>query len=91
MSELKKATWAVIKALDSFTLTTPLEKSEDVVAHLRTLVQPGVHVGNKNIEGEQIIEWYAGQILDIIDNKAWFAMNSIINCANKFLGPEDKE
>ena len=30
--------------------------------------------------------WYAGQLVDIVDTKSWFAMNSIINCCEKFTG-----
>ena len=33
---------------------------------------------------ELTIEWYAGQLLDIVDNQSWFAMNSFINCLDKF-------
>ena len=33
---------------------------------------------------ELTIEWYAGQLLDIVDNQNWFAMNSFINCLDKF-------
>jgi hypothetical protein len=36
----------------------------------------------KGTEAE--VEWYAGQLLDIYDNKTWFAMNSFINCLDKF-------
>ena len=33
---------------------------------------------------EQIARWYAGQYLDIVENEAWFAMNSLINCLDSF-------
>lgn len=33
---------------------------------------------------EHIVEWYAGQLLDIVDNEAWFAMNSLINALDRF-------
>ena len=32
----------------------------------------------------EVLEWYAGQILDIVDNDRWFAVNSLINCCDKF-------
>jgi len=92
MSALKTATWKVVKTLEAFDVkdNRPAEDAIDVVAPLREFVAPGIHVGNTGIEGEAIIEWYAGQILDIVDSKAWYAMNSILNCADKFLGPEEK-
>lgn len=31
-----------------------------------------------------ILEWYAGQLLAINDNKSWFAMNSFINLLDSF-------
>jgi len=47
----------------------------------------GCHVGASPsflMEDEHTIEWYAGQLLDIVDREAWFAMNSFINCLDKF-------
>lgn len=55
-----------------------------IVAPLREHVQPNVHVGTKP-EGHAAVEWYAGQILDIVDGKHWFAMNSLLNCVDKFV------
>lgn len=50
----------------------------------------GCHVGRSDLDSdpELVIEWYAGQFLDIVDSKAWFAMNGLINCLDKFC-PED--
>jgi len=45
------------------------------------------HVGgdfSKDVDGEMTLEWYAGALVDIYDNKAWYAMNSWINCVDKF-------
>lgn len=30
------------------------------------------------------VAWYAGQFLDIVDNKGWAAMNTWLNCFEKF-------
>jgi len=70
---------------------------EETVAPLRSALAerglaPGCHVGTEPplIEGrsrltpDMTVEWYAGQLLDIVDKKAWFAMNSLINCVDKF-------
>jgi hypothetical protein len=34
--------------------------------------------------------WYAGEIIGIVEEEAWFAVNSWINCADKF-APLPKE
>jgi len=40
----------------------------------------GCHVGlGRELTPDETVEWYAGQLLDIVDKKAWFAMNSLIN------------
>lgn len=83
MSELRHATWRAVKQLNDFTFVPSV-----CVAPLRVFVEPGIHVGNKDIQGEQMIEWYAGQLLSVVDREAWLAMNSILRCAEKFLGPK---
>ena len=42
---------------------------------------PGCHAGRKDIvpQSAECVEWYAGQLLEIIDREAWYAMNSAIN------------
>ena len=65
------------------------EQASVIVKPLRKFgIAPGVHVGRKDLNPEETVEWYAGQILDIVDNKSWFAVNSIINLLDKFV-PED--
>lgn len=46
----------------------------------------GCHVGRSDLDSnpELVVEWYAGQFLDIVDTEAWFAMNGLINCLDKF-------
>jgi hypothetical protein len=64
---------------------------------LRPLVPAGQpHRGKKNMTEQEIIEWYAGEFLDCVDNGAWFAINSLINCVDKFCpalntNPENEE
>ena len=43
-----------------------------------------IHVGNKDLGKLETLEWYGGQIVDILENKSWFAVNSLINCVDKF-------
>lgn len=44
------------------------------------------HVGNTRIKPNSIeqIEWYAGQILSILIDEQYVAVNSLINCLDKF-------
>lgn len=46
------------------------------------------HVGRSDLRGGEVVEWYAGQLLGIVDGEKWFAMNAWINCADKFVGGE---
>jgi hypothetical protein len=47
-----------------------------------------IHVGKDSFSADETEEWYAGQIIDILENKGWHAVNSLINCVDKF-APED--
>lgn len=37
------------------------------------------HVGNADIKGQQALEWFAGQVIDIALKKSYFAVNYILN------------
>ena len=57
---------------------------EDTLNNIcNTLLENGyirnAHVGNADIKGQEALEWFAGQIIDIALNKAYFAVNSILN------------
>lgn len=62
----------------------------DAVAPLREVVAPNVHVGrgaemDHTDAGYRLqLEWYAGQLLDMVDNKQWHGINSWLNCSDKF-------
>lgn len=43
-----------------------------------------IHLGNTNLDALGALEWYGGQILDILEDQSWFAVNSLINCVDKF-------
>lgn len=49
---------------------------------------PGCHVregaDGPALTAEQAVEWYAGQGVSLVDNEAWFAINSWLNCLDKF-------
>lgn len=60
-----------------------------VADRLRELgIVNGVHVGRDDLVNGtyDCVEWYAGQLLAIIEGKHWFAMNSLINVCEKFTG-----
>lgn len=37
---------------------------------------------------DEVVEWYAGQLVSIIEKKSWFAVNSIINAVDRFCPAE---
>lgn len=55
------------------------------VEPLRKFVKPHIHVGRTEWSGDQKAEWYAGQLLAVVEEEAWFAMNSILNAREDFL------
>lgn len=46
-------------------------------------IDPKMHVGDDpgSFDADKTYEWLLGQIASIIDEKGWFAMNSLINVA----------
>jgi len=69
------------------------------LAELSTLqalpgVKSGIHIGKpaKFFEGNRRrqMEWFAGQVIDIIEKQSWFAMNSIINACEQNTSLEEK-
>lgn len=58
-------------------------KMRQRICSLRGLVA-GVHVGKNDMTPREVMEWYGGQLIDIVDNNFWFAMNSFVNCVDKF-------
>lgn len=42
------------------------------------------HVGNNNLDKLGTLEWYGGQIIDVLESQSWFAVNSLINAVDKF-------
>lgn len=56
------------------------------VAELRELgAVRNAYVGESMETGDDTcVAWYAGQLLDVLESKSLFAVNSIINCVDKF-------
>lgn len=46
-----------------------------------------IHVGRSDLVAgsDEVVEWYAGQALDVLESRSWFAVNSVINCLDKFV------
>jgi hypothetical protein len=42
-------------------------------------------VGEDMKEGDdKTVRWYAGQFLEIVEKNSWYAMNSYLNCMDRF-------
>lgn len=71
-----------------------VDTAANVSADIRELLadrglESGCHLGRMDLDGSiDQVEWYAGQFLDIVDNGAWFAMNSFCNCMDRFAPAE---
>lgn len=80
-AELRKVVREVIEATEK---GGPAEAKAGA-ERLRPLLPPGrPHVGKTSMKPEEGVEWYAGEFVNIVDNELWFAMNSFINCLDKF-------
>ena len=70
-------------------LTTTLNLLQ-TVQPLRMYVEPCCHVGKGHLmtateDGFKMqMEWFAGQLLNMVDNQQFLGINSWINCADKF-------
>lgn len=61
----------------------------DTVAPVRAALAerglaPMCHVGCGELTPDEIVEWYAGQLLAIVDAEAWHAVNTLINVVDRF-------
>jgi hypothetical protein len=67
-----------------------LENVAAAVKPLRAVTCPNAHLGrgddmDHTDKGFRLqLEWYAGQLLAMVDESQWFGINSWINCADKF-------
>ncbi len=77
---LRTTVRAVAAALE----TGGVSSVKRIVEPLRGLVEPNVHLGRNDLNPDECVEWYAGQLLDIVDTEKWFAVNSWLNCVDKF-------
>lgn len=41
--------------------------------------------GKKHADGSyEALHWFAGEIVDVVQSRSWFAVNSLINCVDRF-------
>jgi hypothetical protein len=56
-----------------------------VANRFRAVVPAGTpHRGKKDMSRREVLEWYAGELVDISEQRAYFAVNSWLNCIDKF-------
>jgi hypothetical protein len=89
-AELAREVRRIVKAIDE----DPPDDVQELVAPLRARgIEPHVHVGrpggSEAVTPELTVEWYAGQLLAIVDEGAWFAMDSLICALDKFVPDPD--
>lgn len=62
----------------------------ETVKALREHITPNCHEGcGAQMDGTDTgyklqLEWFAGQLLAMVDKKQWFGINTWINCTSKF-------
>jgi len=95
MNDLRNILRSVVKRISEGTESIALQEIELVREALKERgLESNCHVGKMQAflnEGEHTLEWYAGQLLDIVDRKSWFAMNSYINALDQFCPEDDDE
>lgn len=84
----KNLTRIVRSAVHDISMMGPAEAavlSEPVRIALReTGLKMDCHVGLKNMNEEQTLEWHAGQLLHIVFTESWFEMKKFINSVDQY-------
>jgi hypothetical protein len=95
MTDIRRITRETVLALDNHIVgletDTILQPLRDALK--KAGVEPGCHRGRTDMitGGDECVEWYAGEIIDIFNNNALYAVNSVINLLDKFCPAEFKE
>ena len=96
MSELREMVRAAVRRIEQGDEATAQIEAEALKKELaKRGLGPGCHIKGScecilcrfDVEwgdNERTVEWYAGQIVEAVEGKKWFAINSIINCLDKF-------
>lgn len=91
-SVLRRVTRAAVRGLDALALVDEASAA-DVVAPVRAALAeiglaPNCHVGRTDMTPAETVEWYAGQVVQTVDARAWHAVNAIVNTLEKFCPPK---
>jgi hypothetical protein len=86
IEELRTLTRSTIFAIDQSGSVGIREAVTPVRAALAERgLAPRCYVGiGRELTPDEVVEWYVGQLLYIVDSKAWGSMNGFINCVDKF-------
>ena len=87
----KERTDSIRAVVEPLTKAQNPEETIEIVKPLREWTTTNANVGRgEEMEGESEeavqlrLEWYAGAVLGIVDEKAWYAMNSWLNNVDTF-------
>ena len=80
LAELIRAVALVIDNSNEVTIQDAIEPLKNVG------IYANMHVGTpqEHFTPRMVLEWYAGSIIDIVEKQSWFAVNSWINCCDRF-------
>lgn len=93
-SVLRRVTRVAVRGLDALALVDEASAAE-VVAPVRAALAeiglaPNCHVGRTAMTPTETVEWYAGQVVQTVDARAWHAVNAIVNTLEKFCPPKEE-
>lgn len=93
-SVLRRVTRAAVRGLDALALVDEASAA-DVVAPVRAALAEiglaaGCHVGRTAMTPTETVEWYAGQVVQTVDARAWHAVNALVNTLEKFCPPKEE-
>lgn len=72
--------WNKLNSMRGFILIDVAKEARKIVEPLRKHVQPNCHVGKgPDMSDLEKIEWYAGQLLNVVDEEVWAFMNTTLN------------
>jgi hypothetical protein len=65
-------------------------QATEQAARLRNAgIERGFGVGRRDMDRRETALWYAGQFIEIVEEGAWFAVNSWINALDRFVPLEE--
>lgn len=77
VKDLLETTKIILKAISKGDMVT-LESSAMTILEYHD-VYPNMHVGKLELTTREELEWFLGQLLDIVEKKSYYAVNSWLN------------